>query len=217
MFPTLETEDEMKTALDYFCGLNEETQNEFMECSQVTANAEHFFSLVQIVGCGTESLDEYLDGCDFICQGVKAEAFVNLANTETASNEAFDNAIEAAEEASDLHTKIATTLEELSTAYTAYKEADMTRNVAVYKEKFENEIKKANLDSDTETELIAEMENIMDGKDVFQGTTAYTQMQTVISKKIVTASNTAKEKKTESTNLATKKAASTSYIKDCKL
>ena len=82
----------MENALDYFCGLSEGRKQEFINCPQVSLEAENFFSLAKAVSCETkDDLLEYISGCNFVCQGIKAQAFENVKSSEEASETFYTN------------------------------------------------------------------------------------------------------------------------------
>ena len=74
------------------CGLSEGRKQEFINCPQVSGEAENFFSLAKAVSCeNKDDLLEYISGCNFVCQGIKAQAFENVKSSEEASETFYTN------------------------------------------------------------------------------------------------------------------------------
>ena len=81
----------MNAALPYFCALpTRDKKQEFIDCPQVTGDAENFFLLAKEVGCSSsDDFSQYTLGCDFVCQRIKAQAFANFHSSEDASEKFF--------------------------------------------------------------------------------------------------------------------------------
>ena len=114
----------MLNALDYFCKLDEDFKDEFIACPQVSNEAEYFFSLAKAVGCSSkEDLMEYLvDGCDFICQKVKAKGFEKLKEAQKTTDSFYARQVSELDTSLDYWSVTVSTLESLSGTYAEYKE-----------------------------------------------------------------------------------------------
>ena len=114
----------MLNALDYFCKLDEDLKDEFIACPYVSNEAEAFFSLAKAVDCSSkDSLKEYLvDGCDYICQGVKAKGFEKLKEAQKTTDSFYARQVSEIETSRDYWAATVSTFESLNTAYAEYKE-----------------------------------------------------------------------------------------------
>ena len=131
----------MENALDYFCPLSAEKQLEFIACPQVTFDATRFFTLAKEIDCtGKEDMAKYTSGCDFICQGIKAEGLSNVKAAMEASNSYYEAKLATLEEESKLQSQVATSLTAVAALCQEYREQAFTDDPLAVEAKFHAKI-----------------------------------------------------------------------------
>ena len=206
----------MQNALNYFCTLTEEDKEEFMTCPQVSGDAESFFSLAKAIGCSKkEDLTEYLTGCNFVCQSIKAQAIYNSNAAETASLSYFEDEEEKYDEERVYWEDTATILSELSTGFTEYKETQMGNDPEAVKTAFNAQIDATTLTDDEKTTLKNKVASTLDGKTDFDGIT-YTSIQSSLKAEIVSATASAATATTNKAATTSKKNQLSEYYSEVK-
>ena len=189
----------MHDALPYFCGLTTTTvsstttvastttvpnedpmdpppdkKQEFIDCPHVSGDAENYFSLAKEVGCSerlpSEEFADWLSGCDPVCQRVKAQAFVNLKDSEEAS-EFFYAQIES---------KWAKVQTEALNALNTYKQLSKTMDDYMATQKPETWKKALNEKIDTSTLSEEAKTALKDKIKVADGIKSYKQVKTFL-------------------------------------
>ena len=180
----------MENALDYFCGLTEERKEEFINCPQVSVEAENFFSLAKAVGCERkDDLLEYISGCNFVCQGIKAQAFVNVKSSEEASKTFYTEEEESCDDEINKYTTTAEIFTQLSDTFATYKETQMGNDPEAVKTAFDAQIDaKTGLTEDEKDVLKAKVKSTLDSKADFDDQ-SYNDIQSSLKAEIVSATS----------------------------
>lgn len=196
----------MENALDYFCGLTEERKNEFINCPQVSGEAGNFFSLAKAVSCEKkDDLLEYISGCNFICQGIKAKAFENVKSSEAASETFYTEEEESCDNEIDYYTNTAEIVTQLSDTFATYKETKMGNDPEAVKTAFLAQIDaKTGLTDDEKNVLKAKVASTLDSKTEFDDI-SYNAIQSSLQATIVSATSTASVASTNKATATTKK------------
>ena len=124
----------MDEALVYFCDLTEEKKQEFISCPQVSGEAESYFSLAKAVGCKEGGFADYLSGCNFVCQGIKAQFFENVKSAKQISLDYYAVQGKKHNETKKYYTAIAANVKQLSDTWAANKEANYKKDPEKLKE-----------------------------------------------------------------------------------
>ena len=180
----------MENALDYFCGLTEERKQEFINCPQVSVEAENFFSLAKAVSCERkDDLLEYISGCNFVCQGIKAQAFVNVKSSEEASETFYTEEEESCDDEINKYTTTAEIMTQLSDTFATYKETQMGNDPEAVKTAFDAQIDaKTGLTEDEKDVLKAKVASTLDSKADFDDQ-SYNDIQSSLKAEIVSATS----------------------------
>jgi len=120
----------MLTAVDEFCALDDKLKEQFIACPQVNARAEAFFALAKAVDCKNKiDFQSYLkDGCDFICQGVKAKGFEKLTEANDTTTALFVQQISELDKSIDYWSVAVSMGTKLAETYSEYKEVIVKDN-----------------------------------------------------------------------------------------
>ena len=122
-------QSKMDDALVYFCDLTEEKKREFISCPQVSGEAENYFSLAKAVGCNEEGgFANYLSGCNFVCQGIKAQFFENVKSSKQISLDYYTAEEKKFYETEKIYTDSAAAFTQLSDTWAANKEANYKKD-----------------------------------------------------------------------------------------
>ena len=112
-----------------------------MGCPRASVDANSFFLLAEAIICNDNEnpLSKYINGCDPICQRVKATAFVNMKSGEEGSATFFEELEKKFENEKDYYTTSVEILTTLSNDYAAAQdeESDPDELVARMSEKIE--------------------------------------------------------------------------------
>ena len=195
----------MEGVLDYFCGLSEERKPEFINCPQIQEMLI-FFSLAKAVSCETkDDLLEYISGCNFVCQGIKAQAFENVKSSEEASETFFTEEEESCDDEIDKYTTTAEIMTQLSDTFATYKETQMGNDPEAVKAAFETQIDaKTDLTEDEKKVLKAKVASTLDSITDFDDI-SYNDIQSSLKAEIVSATSAASVASTNKATATTKK------------
>ena len=238
-FADLSTEALREKALDHFCSLTEEGKQEFIHCPQVSGVAENFFKLAKItltlldseIDAKTDLTDDektdlkalrcskrddfiailYTAGCDFVCQGIKAQAFENVKASEEASITYYSNEEKVSDDKIDYYQTGVVILTEIYETYTSYKEEQIGEEPTLVKTLLDSEIDKKDLTDDEKTDLKAKVATALVGKADFDFD-SYDAIDEILNTEIATktsAIDVAKTDKAASTEK--KKSLTTTY------
>ena len=171
-FEDLSTDALMENALDHFCSLTDEGKQEFIHCPQVSGDAENFFKLAKALSCTKRDdliayISEYTNGCDFVCQGIKAQAFENVKASEEASITYYTNEENVADDKIDYYQTGVDILTEIYETYTSYKETEIGEEPTLVKTLLDSEIDKKDLTDDEKEDLKKKVETALVGKADF--------------------------------------------------
>ena len=196
----------MENALDYFCGLTEERKQEFINCPQVSGEAENFFSLAKSVSCEMkDDLLDYISGCNFVCQGIKAQAFVKVKSAEEVSETFYTEEEESCDAEINMYTTTAEIVTQLSDTFAIYKDFQMGNDPEAVKTAFETEIDaKTGLTDDEKTALKLKVGGALDSSFAFDDI-SYNDIQSSLKAEIVSATSAASIASTNKATATTKK------------
>ena len=220
-YPELKSKEQLESALDWFCKLEyEEIQNDFLTCSQVGDEAASYFALVKVVGACDNStvLQSYIDGCNYICQSIKAQGLENVKSAEKNSNTLFAKQIADLDSKIDYFSAGVSSFESLSTAYASYKESDISKNVNSVKQEFIDQIEGIEgLDDDTKTDLEKRVNNAFDSANSYGSTSAYNNVKEKLNQQIAQAAEQQELAQLGKDKVVKKKKALASMYNDCRV
>ena len=189
-YPELNSKEQLESALDWFCKLDETKQTDFLTCPQVGDEATSYFALVKAVGAcdNKEVLQSYINGCNYICQSLKAQGLENVKSAEKNSNILFAKQIADLDSKIDYWTVGVSSLESLSAAYADFKEFDISKNVNSVKQEFIDQIEAIDgLDDKTKAELEERVTNAFDSANSYGSTSAYNNVKEKLNQQIAQA------------------------------
>ena len=126
-----------------------------------------------------DDLIEYISGCNFFCQGIKAQAFENVKSSEEASETFY------------------TIMRQLSDIFTTYKETQMGNDPEAVKTAFLTQIDaKTDLTDDEKNALKTKVASTLDSKTDFDDI-SYNDIQSSLKAEIVSATSAATIKQQE--------------------
>ena len=111
-----------------------------------------------------DDLLKYISVCNFVCQGIKAQAFENVKASEEASITYYTNEENVADDKIDYYQTGVDILSEIYETYTSYKETEIGEEPTLVKTLLNSEIDKKDLTDDEKEDLKKKVETALVGK-----------------------------------------------------
>ena len=186
----------MENALTYFCELSKKDQESFIACPQLSTEAVSFFTLANAIDCTSqEDLKEWLNGCDFACQHVKAQGLLDYKATEARAIQYYAAEVEKLEDEYEWQSNLANTLTNLTDSISKAKNTWSYNDPKQVEKNYHKKIDEtSSLTQDQKNKLKSYVTNTMEKATVFEPVT-FNAIEQDFMKEIVDAKSLAERTK----------------------